>query len=60
MRKNKLKKDDIFKILIITTFILIGIIDILLIKRIEKVEKQLNQTDSKCLKYYESALEILK
>lgn len=60
MRKNKLKKDNIIKTLIIVIFILIAILDVLIIKRIEKVEKQLNQTDSKCLKYYESALEILK
>lgn len=59
MKKTK-TKNNIFKILIIITFILIAIIDILLIKRIEKLEADLNSSELKCLKYYEKTLEILK
>lgn len=59
-RKNKIKHSDIVKALIFIIFILIGLMDILIIKRIEKLEKTINETDSKCLRYYESALEILK
>lgn len=56
----KINKIDLVKALIMIIFILIGITDVLIIKRLEKVEKQINETDFKCLKYYESALEILK
>lgn len=59
MKKTK-TKNNIFKLLIIITFILIAIIDILLIKRIEKLEADLNSSELKCLKYYEKTLEILK
>lgn len=57
---KKINKTDIVKALILLIFMLIGLVDVLIIKRIEKVEKQINETDSKCLRYYESALEILK
>ena len=56
----KISKEDIVKALILIIFILIGLMDVLIIRRIEKVEKQINETDYKCLKYYESALDILK
>lgn len=59
MKKTK-NKNNIFKLLIIITFILIAIIDILLIKRIEKLENELNTTEIKCLQYYEKTIEILK
>lgn len=59
MKKTK-NKNNIFKLLIIITFILIAIIDILLIKRIEKLEADLNSSELKCLKYYEKTIEILK
>ena len=59
MRK-KINKLDIVKVLFLIIFILIGIIDFLLIKRINNLENEINKTDSKCLHYYESALEILK
>lgn len=57
---TKISKEDIVKALILIIFLLIGIMDFLIIKRIEKVENRLDETDYKCLKYYESALEILK
>lgn len=57
---KKINKFDIVKALILLIFILIGILDVLIIARIEKVEKQINETNTKCLRYYESALEILK
>lgn len=59
MRKTK-NKNNIAKILILITFILIAIIDILLIKRIEKLEIELNNAELRCLKYYEKTIEILK
>ena len=59
MKKTK-TKNNIVKILIIIAFILIAIIDILLIKRIEKLEADLNSSELKCLKYYEKTIEILK
>lgn len=57
---KKINKLDIVKALILIIFILIGLTFIFMIKRIENVENMLNETDNKCLKYYESALEILK
>lgn len=59
MKKIK-NKTNIIKILIMIIFILIGIVDILLIKRIEKLETELNSTELKCLRYYEKTIEILK
>lgn len=59
MRKKE-RKNNIIKAIIIIIFILIAIIDILLIKRIEKLETELNSTELKCLKYYEKTIEILK
>ena len=59
-KKIKINKTDLVKILILIIFILIGLLDVLLIKRIENLEKTINETDNKCLKYYESAIEILK
>lgn len=57
---KKERKNSIVKAIIIIIFILIAIIDILLIKRIEKLETELNSTELKCLKYYEKTIEILK
>lgn len=57
---KKQRKNNIIKILIIIIFILIGITDILIIKRLEKLEQDLNSSELKCLKYYEKTLEILK
>lgn len=59
MKKIK-NKNNIFKIFILIIFILIAIIDILLIKRIEKLELDINNTELRCLKYYEKTIEILK
>lgn len=59
MKKIK-NKINIVKILIMIIFILIAIVDILMIKRIKELEAGLNLTEIKCLKYYESAIEILK
>ena len=58
--KKKERKNSIIKAIIIIIFILIAIIDILLIKRIEKLETELNSTELRCLKYYEKTIEILK
>ena len=60
MKKSKLKKADIVKALFIIIFILIAITDFLIIKRLEKLEADLNSSELKCLKYYEKTLEILK
>lgn len=57
---KKQRKNNIIKILIIIIFILIAITDILIIKRIQKLENDLNSSELKCLKYYEKTLEILK
>ena len=57
---KKQRKNNIVKILIIIIFILIGIIDILIISKIQKLENDLNSSELKCLKYYEKTLEILK
>ena len=60
MKKKKINKLDIIKILFLIIFILIGIIDFLIIKRINKLEDDLNSSELKCLGYYEKTLEILK
>ena len=58
--KRQKTKNNILKILILIAFILIAIIDILIIKRIEKLEQDLNSSELNCLGYYEKTLEILK
>lgn len=60
MKRNKIKHSDIVKGLILIIFILIGLLDVLLIRRIENLEKQIDETNNTCLRYYESSLEILK
>lgn len=59
MKKIK-NKTNIIKVLIIIIFILIGIIDILIISKLQKLEADLNSSELKCLKYYEKTIEILK
>lgn len=54
------RKNNIIKTLILIIFILIGIIDILIIMKINKLEDDLNSSELKCLGYYEKTLEILK
>ena len=59
-KTKKINKVKIVKILITLIFILIAINNILIKIRLERLENIINETDSKCLRYYESALEILK
>ena len=54
------RKNNIIKALLLIIFILIGIIDILIITKINKLEDDLNSSELKCLGYYEKTLEILK
>lgn len=57
---KKQRKNNIIKALLLIIFILIGIIDILIIMKINKLEDDLNSSELKCLGYYEKTLEILK